>query len=173
MFGKYDPDRSNNFSIFIGSHGTGRNRLSGSPRSAVPSIGSDWTGVFGDAPITEGRTVMDVGNICVVIVACTIGIVIFYKIWIAENRFDVFTDKYKTYQYDLVIRCGEQEEPVKVTMYSDARYSDPWLLFQGYQRGRTVKGTLTIRIQERIWSCPVHAISSITMTVSKRGEGVT
>ena len=40
------------------------------------------------------------------IVACTIGIVMFYKIWIAENRFDVFTDKCKTYQYDLVIHCG-------------------------------------------------------------------
>lgn len=116
---------------------------------------------------------MDVGNLCVMGGACIIGIAIFYKVWIAENRFDVFTDKYKTYQYDLMIRCGEQEESVKVTMYSDARYSDPWLLFQGYQRGRTVKGTLTIRTQEQIWSCPVHAISSITMTVSKRGEGVT
>ena len=121
----------------------------------------------------ERGTTMDVGNLCVMGGACIIGIAIFYKVWIAENRFDVFTDKYKTYQYDLMIRCGEQEEPVKVTMYSDARYSDPWLLFQGYQRGRTVKGTLTIRTQEQIWSCPVHAISSITMTVSKRGEGVT
>ena len=68
---------------------------------------------------------MDVGNLCVMGGACIIGIAIFYKVWIAENRFDVFTDKYKTYQYDLMIRCGEQEEPVKVTMYSDARYSDP------------------------------------------------
>lgn len=116
---------------------------------------------------------MSINQICIFILACIGGIAIFYKIWIAENRFDVFTDKCKTYQYDLVIRCGEQEEPVKVTMYSDARYSDPWLLFQGYQRGRTVKGTLTIRTQEQIWSCPVHAISSITMTVSKRGEGAT
>ena len=106
-------------------------------------------------------------KIWVLILFFVIAIWMFCKIRILESAFDVFTDKSdKKYQYNLEICCTDQAK--KITMYSDRYYSDPWLLLQIYQKGQPVRGRLTIRCPEQIWSCHVDAISSISMTVSKR-----
>lgn len=106
-------------------------------------------------------------KIWVLVLLLVIAIWMFYKIRILESRFDVFTDKNdKKYQYDLEICCMDQAK--KITMSSDRYYSDPWLLLQIYQKGQPVKGRLTIRCPDQIWSCRVDTITSISMTVSKR-----
>jgi len=106
-------------------------------------------------------------KILILFLSFVIAIWVFCKIRILESAFDVFTDKNdKKYQYDLEICCMDQAK--KITLYSDRYYSDPWLLLQIYQKGQPVKGRLTIRCPDQIWSCRVDTITSISMTVSKR-----